>query len=93
MCTVDIKVNDATMRRINPSLTSRDSIGHWLQQRVDELIENYESDLPMPPCSYSRDEMIAVCDRRMDDILTGRSTTIPHDEVMRRMAEKHGLTL
>ena len=40
MCIVNIKVNDATMRQINPSLTDRDSITDWLQHQVDAMIED-----------------------------------------------------
>ena len=39
MCTVSIKVDDAKMSRIDPSLNSRDSICRWLQHHVDVLIE------------------------------------------------------
>ncbi|MBO7537803.1 MAG: hypothetical protein J6T44_00815 [Prevotella sp.] len=31
------------MQRINPSLTSSELIGKWLQEQVDMLIEEYES--------------------------------------------------
>jgi len=93
MCTVQIKIDDAKMRQINPNLTTTESIGDWLQREVDDLLDDYVSDLSMPPCSRTREEMMAICDQRMDDILTSRSTTIPHDEVMRRMTEKYGLAL
>lgn len=39
MCTVSIKVDEATMQRINPGLTSRESIGDWLQHQVDLMLE------------------------------------------------------
>lgn len=45
MCTVSINIDDAIVRRINPLLTSRESIGQWLQSQVDELIE----EMAMPP--------------------------------------------
>lgn len=41
MCTVSIKVDEATMQRINPGLTSRESIGDWLQYQVDLMLEEY----------------------------------------------------
>ena len=43
MCTVRIKVDETVMQRINPSLTSNELIGEWLQEQVDMLIEEYES--------------------------------------------------
>ena len=39
MCTVTINIDEARMRQIDPSLTSRESIGKWLQNRVDLMIE------------------------------------------------------
>lgn len=41
MCTVSINIDEATLRRINPLLTSRESISHWLQHQVDLMIEGY----------------------------------------------------
>ena len=40
---VRIKVDETVMQRINPSLTSSELIGEWLQEQVDMLIEEYES--------------------------------------------------
>ena len=43
MCTVTINIDEATMRQINPNLTSRESIGKWLQHRVDLMMEEMVS--------------------------------------------------
>ena len=87
MCTVNIKVDDAVMRRINPNLTTRALINKWLQQKVDAMIEDCVNETSLPPFSYERETMMAVCDQRMDDILSGRSTTIPHEQVISRIDE------
>ena len=39
MCIVNIKVNDATIKRINPSLTDNEKIGEWLQHQVNTMLE------------------------------------------------------
>lgn len=39
MCTVNIKVDDVLVRRINPGLSSRESINKWLQGQVNAMIE------------------------------------------------------
>ena len=39
MCTVNIKVDDALVRSINPGLNSRESISKWLQGQVNAMIE------------------------------------------------------
>ena len=40
MCTVSININEATIRQIDPRLTSRESIGRWLPHRVDMMLED-----------------------------------------------------
>ena len=39
MCTVSINIDEATMQQIDPCLTSRESIGQWLQHRVDLMMK------------------------------------------------------
>ena len=41
MCTVSINIDEARMQQINPLLTSRESISHWLQHQVDLMLEDY----------------------------------------------------
>ena len=91
MCTVNIKVDDATMRRINPDLTTREMINKWLQQKVDAMIKDYANQAATPPFSYESSEMMAVCNQRMDDIISGRSSTISKEEVVNRIDEKYKL--
>ena len=43
MCTVSINIDETTLRQINPLLTSRESIGSWLQHQVDMMIEEMTS--------------------------------------------------
>ena len=40
MCTVSIKVDESVIRRINPALTSNESIERWLQNQVDFMIQD-----------------------------------------------------
>lgn len=91
MCTVNIKVDDAVMRSINPNLTTREMINKWLQQKVDAMIEDYVNNTALPPLSYDREDMMSVCDRRMDEILSGRSSTIPNDDAIKKIDEKYNL--
>jgi len=39
MCTISIDVDEATIQQIDPRLTSRESIGRWLQHQVDLMLE------------------------------------------------------
>ena len=40
MCTVNLKVNDSMVKRINPELTNRESINQWVQKLLDLVITN-----------------------------------------------------
>lgn len=44
MCTVNIKIDDATLRRIDPNLTNIESISRWLQRHVDIMIDEMAAD-------------------------------------------------
>lgn len=44
MCTVSIDIDETTMRQIDPSLTSRESINRWLQHQVNLMIEEMVAD-------------------------------------------------
>lgn len=38
MCTVSVTVDDKMLQHISPNLTTKESIGRWLQQKVDIMI-------------------------------------------------------
>ena len=44
MCTVNIILDDATLRRIDPNLTNIESISRWLQRHVDIMIDEMAAD-------------------------------------------------
>ena len=86
MCTVSITVNEAAIRRINPSLTSKEAIRQWLQRQVDTMLEDLSDIAEEPPCCYnSVEEVISETQRRMEEIESGRAKMIPHEEVKRRI--------
>lgn len=86
MCTVSITVNEAAIRRINPSLTSKEAIGQWLQRQVDIMLEDLTDTVEEPPCCYnSEQEVIAEVQRRMEDIESGKVKMTPHEGVRQEM--------
>lgn len=85
MCNVTISINEAIVRRFNPSLSSLDAIQQWLQHQVNIMMENL-ADTKEPPCCYnSTAEVIAEAERRMEAIESGKAKLIPHEEVRQRM--------
>ena len=87
MCTVSITVNEEAIRRINPSLTSKEAIGQWLQRQVDIMLEDLSDIAEEPPCCYTREEVRQLVTDRLDRLDAGMAKTISHEEVKRRMKE------
>ena len=92
MCTYSITVDEEAISKMRPSV-SREAFGLLLQRYVDELVESFVNLSTNAPCNYTREEMMVICDQRMDDILSGRSITIPHEDVMQEMTQKYQLAI
>ena len=90
MFTFNITVDEQAISKMSPSI-SRESFGLLLQRYVDEFVENFVDVSQKVPCTYTHEEMMAICDQRLDDILSGRATTLSHDEVMDDMSRKYQL--
>lgn len=92
MCTVSVNIDDATVRRINPLLTSRDSISLWLQHLVDELIEDMaaQSDC-LSPNAHTAEEMKAIVADRIRLMESGEATYIDGEEGFAQIRKRYGL--
>ncbi len=89
MCTVTINVDDATLRRINSSLTTRESIGQWLQNQVNLLI----SELATPrqsPNVHTAEEMQVILLDRIRRAEAGEESVVSHQEVSDSIRSKYG---
>ena len=89
MCTVNIQVDDALMRRINPELTSPDRINQWLQNQVDELIGRMTSS-HLSPNAHSAEEMRSILSDRIHRAEAGEEEFIPNNVVCDTMSKKYG---
>ena len=87
MCTVSINIDDAIVRRINPNLTSSESIGQWLQQQVDEWLMKTS----MSPNAHSAEEMKAIVTDRIHSMETGKATYIDGEEGFAKIRMRYGL--
>ena len=93
MCTVSINIDDVAVRRINPYLTSRESIGQWLQQQVDDFIEKMVLDQvhSQSPNSHSAEEMKAIVTKRLHSMETGEATFVDGEEGFAQIRLRNGL--
>ena len=87
MCTVMLNINEAQIRRINPSLTDKASINRWAQRLMDNLIDNLtaeDDDYSVKP--YTMEEIHAMLDEAEADIAAGR--VIDDDDLWREYDEE-----
>ena len=92
MCTVNINIDDAIVRRINPHLTSRESINQWLQRQVDELIgEMATQSHSLSPNAHTADEMELLVDERIRLMKSGEATYIDGEIGFSQIRNQYGL--
>ena len=92
MCTVSLNIDETIVRRINPNLTSRESIGQWLQLQVDEwLKEMAVKPTNMSPNAHSAEEMKAIVNERIHLMETGKATYIDGEEGFAQIRRRYGL--
>ena len=89
MCTVTINVDDATVRRINPDLTTRESIGQWLQDKVNLLISELAATPITSPNAHTAEEMLILLDR-IRKAEAGEEPLVSHQEVSDSIRSKYG---
>lgn len=92
MCTVSIDIDDTIVRRINPNLTSRESIGQWLQQEVNEwLMEMAVQSHSLSPNAHTEEEMKTIVSERIHLMETGKATYIDGEEGFAQIRMRYGL--
>ena len=91
MCTYTITVDDKALKRLQPAFT-RESFGVWLQQHVDNLVEDITSDAPCSesPIAHTAEEMKAIVVERLRRLESGEAKVIPSEEVFAQIREKYG---
>ena len=83
ICTVSIIIDEATMRQIDPRLTSRESIGQWLQHQVDIMIEEMIAEDVKP---YTVEELLERAEKGRKEIACGNY--VKSEDLFRDLFEK-----
>jgi hypothetical protein len=92
MCTVSINIDEAAVRRINPLLTSRESISQWLQRQVDEMIEEMAFQAhSKSPNAHTAKEMKTIVAERVRLMESGEATYIDGEEGFAQIRARYGL--
>lgn len=84
MCNVTISINEAAIRKFNPSLSSLDAIQQWLQHQVNIMMENL-TETKEPPCSYTEEEVRHLVTDRLDRYDAGLAKTVSLEEFEKHM--------
>lgn len=92
MCTVSIKVDNETVRRINPNLKNNDSFERWVQHYVDEFIHNLSANEhpSLSPNAHSTAEMRDILKERIRRAEAGEEKVIPNTEVFAQIDSRYG---
>lgn len=85
MCTVMLNIDEALVRRINPSLTDRDAITCWMQRLMDNMIDNLTASFDDPMKPYTIKEIHAMLNEAEADFAAGRF--VDDDDVWREYDE------
>jgi hypothetical protein len=92
MCTYTITVDDKALKRLRPAFT-QESFGVWLQQHVDNLVEDITSDAPHSesPIAHTAEEMKAIVVERLRRMESGEATYIDGSAGFEQIRAKYGL--
>ena len=90
MCTVNIKVDDAMMRRINPRLTNHESISQWIQLQVNTMIEELVKEHRKSPNAHTIKDMHAILMERIYKAESGQEEIIPNQVTFESIRTKYG---
>lgn len=83
MCTVNIKIDNEKVCRINPNLKNNDNIECWVQYCMDEFIDTLSSGEHMPdsPNAHSASWMCEILQGRIRRAEAGKEQLVLNTEV------------
>ena len=93
MCTVTLNIDEARVRRLNPSLTDMDAITRWVQRLVDRNIsfmDDEEESHPLSPIAHTPEEMKAIVKERLHLMESGKATYVDGEEVFAQIRARYG---
>jgi len=90
MCTYNITVDEAALRRMQPSF-SREAFGRWLQRHVDLLVEDMTAEQHTDsPIAHTEEEMKAIVEDRLRRYEAGETITVPGEQVFAQICARYG---
>ena len=92
MCTVNIKIDNEKVCRINPNLKSNEVIERWVQYCMDEFIDTLSSNehKSVSPNAHSASEMREILKERIRRAETGEEKLISNTDVFAQIDKRYG---
>ena len=91
MCTYNITVDEAALRKLQPSF-SREAFGQWLQRHVDELVEDMTAEQHADsPIARTEEEMKAIVEERLQLMESDKATYIDGETGFAQIRARYGL--
>lgn len=90
MCTYNITVDEAALRKLQPSF-SREAFGRWLQRHVDDLVKDMTAEQHTDsPIAHTEEEMKAIVEERLRQLDAGETTLVPGEQVFAQIRARYG---
>lgn len=90
MCTYNITVDEAALRRLHPSF-SREAFGRWLQRHVDDLVEDMTAEQHADsPIAHTEEDMKSIVEERLRLMESGKATYVDGETVFSQIRAQYG---
>lgn len=90
MCTYNITVDEAALRRLHPAF-NREAFGRWLQRHVDDLVEDMTAEqYTDSPIAHTEEEMKAIVEERLRLMESGKATYVDGETGFAQIRAQYG---
>ena len=79
------------MERVRPIFPDDEALQTWLEQLLEEALIQFAAEKrPVPPCSYTDEEMYAIVKQRLQSLEDGTAKLVDGEEVFAQIQSRYG---
>ncbi len=90
MCIRTVKIDEARLRKINPSFKDVNVIDRWLEVIINDAIEDLELPYTPSPNAHSAEEMHTLLAERVRRAEAGEEKNVSNQAVFDTICNKYG---
>lgn len=90
MCLRTVNIDEARLRKINPSFSDTKAIDRWLEVVINNAIEDMELSHNPSPNAHTAEEMHAMLQERVRRAEAGEEKTVSNQVVFDTIRNKYG---